>query len=126
MELFCGFWSLLENEYPRKQPVALSRVFSKMALLKYFKPTKAPMASTLPFPNGPLSEVMPSSSIEAANKEVKSIILGRGNFKSKNDTEGNDVANTAAMKRGPYVKFSQGVCGEVCIGTWCGSSSTSL
>ena len=50
---------------------------------------------------------MPSSSIEAANKEVKSIILGRGNFKSKNDVEGNDAASTTAMKRGPYVKFLQ-------------------
>ena len=78
-----------------------------MALLKYFKPTKAPMASSLPLPSGPLSEVTPSSSIEAANKEVKSIILGRGFFKSKNDAEGNDAASTTAMKRGSYVKFSQ-------------------
>ena len=41
----------------------------------YFKPTKALMASEFLLPSRPLSEVMPSSSIEAANKEVISIIL---------------------------------------------------
>ena len=46
-----------------------------MALFKYFKPTKAPAESTLPLPSGPFSEAIPSSSIKAANKEVKSIIM---------------------------------------------------
>ena len=45
-----------------------------MTLLKYFKPTKAPRVSTFPHPSGLLSEIMPSSFIEAANKEVKSVI----------------------------------------------------
>ena len=38
---------------------------------------------------------------------MKSIILGRGSFKSKNDAERNDEASTTAIKRDPYVKFLQ-------------------
>ena len=72
------------------------------SLLKYFKLTKAPVESTLPLPSGPLSEVIPSSSIEAANKEVKSIV----SQSEENDAERNAGSKTA-MKRGPYVKFSQ-------------------
>ena len=45
---------------------------------------------------------MPLSSIEAANKEMKSIILES----SKNDAA-STTALTAAMKRDLYVKFSQ-------------------
>ena len=77
-----------------------------MALLKYFKPIKR---STLPLPNGPLSEFVPSSSIEAANKEVESIVSQVEKSLSENDTEGNGAAasESKVMKRGPYVKFSQ-------------------
>ena len=42
--------------------------------MKYFKPTKVLIMLILPLPSGPLSEVMPLSSMEAANREVKSII----------------------------------------------------
>ena len=45
--------------------------FLKTTLLS---PIKAPMASKLPL-SRLLSEVMPSSCMEAANKEVKSVIL---------------------------------------------------
>ena len=78
-----------------------------MALLKYFKPIKR---STLPLPNGPLSEFVPSSSIEAANKEVASIVSQAEKSLSKNDAEGNGAAasESKVMKRGPYVKFSRG------------------
>ena len=58
-----------------------------MALLKYLKldPKKK-----LPHPSGPLSTIVPSSSIAAANEEVKAIVV-----KGENKKE-----------RGPYVKFS--------------------
>ena len=72
-----------------------------MVLLKYFKPIKSPTTSTLPLLSRPLSKVMPSSSIEAANEEVKSILKS-----SENDVT-STTALTVAMKRGPYVKFSQ-------------------
>ena len=72
-----------------------------MVLLKYFKPIKLPMTSTLPLPSGPLSKVMPSSSTEAANEEVKSILKS-----SENDAM-STTALTVAMKTGLYVKFSQ-------------------
>ena len=65
--------------------------FLKVALLKYFKPTKVLIVSTLALPSGPLSEVMPLFSIEAANKEVKSIIL-----KSQISSE-NDAVSTRAL-----------------------------
>ena len=39
-----------------------------MALFKYFKCEKS-----LPDPQGPLSEKVPSTSIEEANKEVKAV-----------------------------------------------------
>ena len=48
---------------------------------------------------------MPSSSIEAANMEVKSIIL-ESQISSENDAA-STRASTAVMKRGLYVKFSQ-------------------
>ena len=68
-----------------------------MALLKYFKPINR---STMPLPSGPLSEIVPSSSIEAANKEVESIVS------HKNDPEEySATAESKVMKRGPYVKF---------------------
>ena len=73
-----------------------------MALLRYLKPTKAPTASTLALPSGLLLEAMPSSSIEAANKEVKPIIIES----SENDAA-STMTLTAAMKRGTCVKFSQ-------------------
>ena len=68
------------------------------------EPTKAPLALTLSLPSKPLSEVMPSPSIQAANKlkEVKSIILES----SKNDAA-STTASTVPMKRGQCVKLSQ-------------------
>ena len=41
-----------------------------MALLNYFQPA----TSMLPKPDGPLSRVIPASSIAAANKEVKKVL----------------------------------------------------
>ena len=76
-----------------------------MALLKYFKPINR---STLPLPSKPLSEIVPSSSIVAANKEVKSIVSQVEKSLNENDLEGNSsTSNSKAMIRGSYVKFSQ-------------------
>ena len=66
---FCGFLLVLENKYPRKTEFCTITYVSKLVFLKYFKPMNR---STLPLPSEPLSEIVPSSSIEAANKEVKS------------------------------------------------------
>ena len=68
-----------------------------MALLKYFKPINR---STLPLPSGPLSEIVPSSSIEAANKEVESIVSQVEKSSSENDPEGNSATTESkAIKR---------------------------
>ena len=89
----------------KKTDFALSRVFPKWVLRKYFKPINR---STLPLPSGPLSEIVPSSSIEAANKELRSIVSQVEKSSSENDPEGNSAtAESEAMKRGPYIKFSQ-------------------
>ena len=56
-----------------------------MALLKYLKLDP----KRLPYPSGPLSTIVPTSSIAAANEEVKAIV------KEENKKE-----------RGLYVKFS--------------------
>ena len=46
-----------------------------MSILKYFKPVcKKEKDFVLPDPSGPLSERVPSSSIEAANKKVSELI----------------------------------------------------
>ena len=46
-----------------------------MALLKYFKKTtRTAERTTLPNPEGPLSDLMPSSAIAAANSEVKDLV----------------------------------------------------
>jgi len=45
-----------------------------MAFLKYFKLDK----KRLPHPSGPLSIIIPSSSIAAANEEVKAIVKEKG------------------------------------------------
>ena len=83
---------------PRKTEFCTITYVCKMALLKYFKPINR---STLPLPSGPLSEIVPSSSIKAANKEVESI------FFHENDPEENSAtAESKMIKRGPYVKFS--------------------
>ena len=78
---------------------ALSRVFIKWRFFKYFKPIKR---STLPLPNGLLSEFVPSSSIEAANKEVESFVSQAEKSLSENDAEGNGAAasESKVMKRG--------------------------
>ena len=59
-----------------------------MALLKYLK--LDPAKKGLPHPSGPFSTIIPTSSIVAANKEVKTIVTTGENKK----------------ERGPYVKFS--------------------
>ena len=60
-----------------------------MALLKYFKwvdakkPTKIDIV--LPKPDGPLSSVMPSSSIESANVAVKKAMLMASHLTAEGD-----------------------------------------
>ena len=46
----------------------------KMSILKYFKPVLRRRKTALPDPSGPLSERVPSLSIEAANKKVSKLI----------------------------------------------------
>ena len=46
----------------------------EMALLRYFKPEEKQENPFLPDPTGPLSVVVPSSTIEAANKAVKRVL----------------------------------------------------
>lgn len=58
-----------------------------MALLKYFK-----KSSVLPHPNGPLSDKIPSSSIAAANNEVKDQV--------------SSLTVNEVVKRGTYSKYS--------------------
>ena len=60
-----------------------------MSLLRYFKSSSD---TKLPDPRGPLSTTVPSSSIAAANAEVKRVI----------ETE----ENSDGRKRGHYEKFS--------------------
>ena len=72
-----------------------------MALLKFLK-----KSSVLPHPNGPLSEQVPSSSIAAANKEVKSLVVtpvdgtgvkrGRSNYGTYSDEERARVGKCAS------------------------------
>ena len=57
----------------------------RMALLKYFK---LKSDSVLPNSNGPLSKLVPSSSIIAANEAVK------------------DAISQSTKARGPYVQFT--------------------
>ena len=61
-----------------------------MVLYKYFHPQEQNNC-LLPKPDGPLSAVMPSSSILTANKEVKTIL---------------DCSNDCKKKRGNYEHFS--------------------
>ena len=61
-----------------------------MSLLKFFQPFPV-----LPKPQGPLSKVMPSSSIAAVNEEVKRVL------EKKSDPGGNP-----ATKRSPYQHFT--------------------
>lgn len=64
-----------------------------MALYKYFQST-----SMLPKPDGPLSVIIPSSTIAAANKEVKQVL------NTGSSDEGNDTMPTS--KRGKYEHFT--------------------
>ena len=64
-----------------------------MSLLKYFQPSPA-----LPKPQGPLSKVMPSSSIAAANEEVKRVL--------EIEEKKSDPGSNPATKRSPYQHFT--------------------
>ena len=63
-----------------------------MALYKYFAPAKP----SLPKPNGPLSAVVPSSSIAAANKEVTKVL----------EEELDQKDATPKSARGEYERFT--------------------
>jgi len=52
-KVFVDFCLSLKNKYLWKQPVAFSHMFSKMALLKYFKPTKVQWHQHFPFQAAP-------------------------------------------------------------------------
>ena len=76
-----------------KQLISLS----VMSLLKYFQ-----MANpTLPKPDGPLSTAVPSSSIAAANREVKQL-LDKANKHGRTDY----LRTTLTSKRGTYERFT--------------------
>ena len=64
-----------------------------MALLKYFQPRADPL---LPKPDGSLSKVVPSSSITAANKEVKRVL----------DLSDEAGGKDPAPKRGKYEHYT--------------------
>jgi len=64
-----------------------------MVLFKYFKKI------ALSHPNGLHAEMIPPNSIEAANKEVEFMVESVAH--KEIGSEGK------AMKRGPYIKFSQ-------------------
>ena len=76
------------HEYDQCDTVA------RMSLYNYFKP-----ACVLPPPDGPLSKIVPSSSIQAANEAVQAILpdgtAAAGPKPSKN-----------SKKRGTYMKYS--------------------
>ena len=72
--------------FHRQKLCALDNLWSVMALLKFLK--LDPAKKRFPHSSGPLSTIIPSSSIAAANEEVKT---------------GED------KKSGPYVKFSSKV-----------------
>ena len=70
------------------QPTSSDRGRGNMALLKYFKRDD----TTLPNPEGPLSTIMPFSSIQALNKSVEPLL-------SASDKE--------SGSRGPYEYFTE-------------------
>ena len=83
---------VLESKYPRKTEFCIITCVSEMALLKYFKPINRSTS--------PLSEIVPLSSIEAANKEVESIVSQVEKSSIENDPEGNSpTAKSKTMKR---------------------------
>ena len=71
-----------------------------MSLFKYFKKSN-PAEQHLPKPNGPLSTQMPSSSIVAANKEVKVMLQSES---SSGDSSADK--NEKSSKRGHYDFYS--------------------
>ena len=74
--------------FHRRKLHAFDNLWSVMTLLKFLK--LDPVKKRLPHPSGPLSTIIPSSSIAAANEEMKMIV-----------TAGEDK-----KEWGPYVKFS--------------------
>ena len=68
-----------------------------MSLLKYFQLANP----TLPKPNGPLSTSVPSSSIAAANREVKQLL-----DKAENNERTDSPRATSTSKRGTYERFT--------------------
>ena len=62
--------------YLRVHVKTVARNPDKMSILKYFKPVgKKEKDFALPDPSGPLSKLVPSLSIEAANKKVSKLIV---------------------------------------------------
>ena len=88
-----GAWNNLDTRIAhdvKRGRILLQLQRTTMALLKYFKRTENSIGSAFPDPSGPLSETVPSTSIEEANKEVATLIAER------RDSE----------KRGPYLILS--------------------
>ena len=67
-----------------------------MSLYRYFSAVSEVPAS-LPDPSGPLSKIMPSSSIEAANSKVSPLLI---------NTKENDTCSGNLKKRGSYQKLT--------------------
>ena len=72
----------------------------KMSILKYFKPIcKKEKDFALPDPSGPLSERVPSSSIEAANKKVSELLANPLESSSEQEVH----PSQSKTKRKPYL-----------------------
>ena len=82
-----------------------------MALLKYFKPINR---STLPLPIGLFSEIVPSSSIKAANKEVEFTVSQVEKSSSENDPEGNSATAESKVR---WLNNEEQI-EEIFCGTW--------
>ena len=77
-------------------PLHGATLFLATSLFKYFK-----CESVLPNPSGPLSEVVPSEDIKAANKEVKEVIQN-----TEAGTHCSDTNKSAGATRGAYERFT--------------------
>ena len=82
-------WAWLLSQRARNNVfVVKAKRLSKMSIHKYFKPEKSPL---LPDPAGPLSAVVPSSTIEEANKAVKRVLDEEAERNSKRARQGYDI-----------------------------------
>ena len=76
-----------------------------MALYKYSKPKPC---KVLPHPEGPLSKMIPSSTIDNVNKSVERVIVNAGASESAGGMSTDEVCKVSAngKKRGHYSCYS--------------------